>query len=142
MPRQENLDAIHRAALRFKARDLDGFLELYSNSVMHHGFSNRIRPGVPGLRDHYNYLLQAFPDMRIEVDDVIAEGEKVVRRFAFYGTHRGEYLGAPATGKVVHAPGIQVLWFERGKCVEIWQVTDSFSFLSQIGAVPKLREAR
>ena len=70
---------------------------MYSNSVIHHGFPSRIRPGVPGLRDHYN-LLKSFLDMRVEIEDIIAEREKVVHRFTFYPTHRGEFLGIPSTG--------------------------------------------
>jgi predicted ester cyclase len=76
VPPQENIDALHRAGLRFKVRDLDGYLALYSNSVIHHDFSSRIRPGVTGLRDHYTNLLKGFPDMRIDIEDIIAEGEK------------------------------------------------------------------
>jgi hypothetical protein len=51
MPKQENIDALQRAALRFKVEDLEGRLALCSNSVIQHGFSSRIRLGVPGLRD-------------------------------------------------------------------------------------------
>jgi steroid delta-isomerase-like uncharacterized protein len=142
MPRQENIDALQRASLRFKARDLEGHLELYSSSVIHHGFSSRIRPGIPGLRDHYTKLLKGFPDMRIDIDDIIADGEKVVHRFAFNGTHRGEFLGVPATGKSVSAAGVHIHLFQAGKCVEVWQVLDTFRFLSQIGAVPQLRKMR
>jgi hypothetical protein len=51
MPRPENIEALQQTALRFKTRDLEGHLKLYNNAVIHHGFSSRIRPGVPGLRD-------------------------------------------------------------------------------------------
>jgi predicted ester cyclase len=142
MPRQENIDVLQRASLRFKVRDLDGYLEMYSNSVIHHGFSSRIRPGVPGLRDHYTNLLKGFPDMRVEIDDILADGEELVHRFTFYGTHKGNFLGAASTGKMVSAAGIHIQLFEAGKCTEVWQVFDTFRFLSQIGAVPQLREMR
>jgi len=141
VPRQENIDTLQRAMLRFKVRDLDGHLEMYHSSVIHHGFSSRIRPGVPGLKDHYTGLLKGFPDMRVEINDIIAEGEKVVHRFTFYGTHRGEFLGVRATGKQVTAPGIQVHLFSNGKCIEVWSVLDTFRFLTEMGAVPQLREA-
>ncbi|HVO80592.1 MAG TPA: ester cyclase [Terriglobales bacterium] len=142
MPRQENIDLLQRASLRFKVRDLDGYLQMYSNSVIHHGFSSRIRPGVPGLRDHYTRLLNGFPDMRVEINDILADGEKLAHRFTFYGTHKGEFLGVPATGKLVTAAGIHIQLFEAGQCIEVWQVLDTFSFLSQMGAVPQLRERR
>jgi len=140
MPPQENLAAFQRASLRFKGRDLEGYLAMYSNSVIHHGFSSRIRPGVPGLREHYTNLLKGFPDMRIEIEDIISEGEKVVHRFTFCGTHRGEFLGVAPTGRLVTSAGIQINLFANGKCIEVWSVHDTFRFLTEIGAVPQLRD--
>jgi predicted ester cyclase len=140
MPPQENIAAMQRGWARLRVRDLDGYLALYSDSVIHHGYSSRIRPGVPGLKEHYNGLLKGFPDLRVEVNDIIAEGEKVAHRFTFYGTHRGEFLGVSATGKSVSADGIQINLFSGGKCIEVWSVHDSYRFLTQIGVVSQLRE--
>jgi predicted ester cyclase len=142
MPRLGNIEALEQAALRFKARDLEGHLKLYSNAVLHHGFSRRIRPGVAGLKDHYNGLLAGFPDMRIEIDDIIADGEKVVHRFMFFGTHKGEFLGIAATGKLVRAPGVQIHLFQSGHAIEVWQILDTFAFLSEIDAVSRLRDTK
>jgi len=142
MPPQENIDALQRSWIRLRLRDLEGYLALYSNSVIHHGYSSRIRPGVQGLREHYTALLKGLPDLRIEVEDVIAEGEKVAHRFTFFGTHRGEFLGVPATGKQISASGMQINLFSGGKCVEVWSVHDSYRFLAQIGAVSQLRDRR
>ncbi len=142
MSERENIDLLQRAALRFEVRDLEGHLELYSSSVIHHGFSSRIRPGIAGLRDHYTALLKGFPDMRIDIDDVIAQGEKIVHRFTFYGSHRGEYLGVAPTAKTVSASGVHINLFAGGKCIEVWAAFDTFRFLSEIGAVPQLRERK
>ena len=142
MPRLENIEALQQAALLFKTRDMEGHLKLYSNAVIDHGFSSRIRPGVAGLKDHYNALLKGFPDMRIEIDDIIAEGEKVVHRFMFFGTHKGEFLGVAPTGKLVRAAGVHIHLFQAGRAVEVWQILDTFAFLSEIGAVPRLRDAK
>ena len=142
MPREENIAALKQAAERFKARDLDGHLKLYSPSVAHHGFSSRIRPGVVGLRDHYDKLLKAFPDMRIDTDDILADGEKVLHRFLFSGTHKGEYLSFSPTGKHVHAAGVQIHLFQQGVAIEVWQVMDAFSFLKEIGGVTRLRDMK
>jgi steroid delta-isomerase-like uncharacterized protein len=142
MPPQENIDALQHGWIRLRLRDLEGYLALYSNSVIHHGYSSRIRPGVQGLREHYTALLKGLPDLRIEVEDVIAEGEKVAHRFTFFGTHRGEFLGVPATGKQISASGMQINLFSGGKCIEVWSVHDSYRFLAQIGAVSQLRDRR
>jgi predicted ester cyclase len=142
MPPQENVDALHRCWPRLVLRDLEGYLALYSNSVIHHGYSSRIRPGVAGLRDHYTYLLKGFPDLRVNIEDIIAQGEKVAHRFTFSGTHRGEFLDIAPTGNQISASGMQINLFSGGKCVEVWSVHDSYRFLTQIGAVPHLRDRR
>jgi len=115
---------------------------MYSDSVIHHGYSSRIRPGVKGLREHYIALLKGFPDLRVEIEDIIAEGEKVAHRFTFCGTHRGEFLGVAPTGRSVSAAGMQVNLFSDGKCIEVWSVHDTFRFLSEIGAVSQLRDRK
>jgi|HubBroStandDraft_6_1064221.scaffolds.fasta_scaffold477267_2 predicted ester cyclase len=142
MPPQENVDALHRCWPRLVLRDLEGYLALYSSSVIHHGYSSRVRPGVVGLRDHYAYLLKGFPDLQVKIDDIIAEGEKVAHRFTFSGTHRGEFLDIAPTGNQISASGMQINLFAGGKCVEVWSVHDSYRFLTQIGAVPHLRDRR
>lgn len=142
MSPRENVDALQRSWLRFKVKDLEGYLALYSNSVIHHGYSSRIRPGVAGLRQHFTALLKGFPDLRVDNDDIIAEGERVAHRFTFCGTHRGEFLGLAPTGKLVSAAGMQLNLFSGGKCVEVWSVHDSYSFLAQIGAVSHVRDSR
>jgi len=142
MPRQQNIAIFKQAAEKFNARDLEGHLKLYIPSVLHHGFSARIRPGLAGLRDHYEALLKGFPDTRIDTDDVLADDEKVLHRFRFSGTHRGEYLGFSPTGKSVRATGVQIHLFRGGQAVEVWQVMDAFSFLKEIGAVSRLRDLK
>jgi steroid delta-isomerase-like uncharacterized protein len=140
MPPQENVEALQQAVRRFRLKDLDGYLALYSDSVIHHGYSSRIRPGVRGLREHYAGLLKGFPDLQTEIEDIIAQGEKVAHRFTFHGTHRSEFLGIAATGKTVSASGMQINLFSAGKCIEVWSVHDSYRFLSQIGAVSHVRD--
>ncbi len=80
--------------------------------------------------------------MRIDIDDIMADGEKVIHRFTFHGTHRGEFLKVPATGKSERASGVHINLFKDAKCIEVWSIHDTFAFLSQIGAVPQLREMR
>jgi len=140
VPPQQNIDALQQAARRFHVKDIEGYLALYSSSVIHHGYSSRIRPGVAGLREHYTALLKAIPNLKIDIDDVIAQGEKVAHRFTFSGTHQGEFLGIPASGKRISVSGMQMNLFSAGKCIEVWSVHDSHRFLNQIGAVPQLRE--
>ncbi|HVX44687.1 MAG TPA: ester cyclase [Mycobacteriales bacterium] len=80
-------------------------------------------------------LIQAFPDIRVTVEDVIAEGQKVVARQTVTGTHRGEYRGHAPTGRSVRYNEIFILRFEDGRIAEIWGVVDVLTQLKQLGLV-------
>ncbi|MFZ0540342.1 MAG: ester cyclase [Candidatus Sulfotelmatobacter sp.] len=139
--REENIKAIQVAAERFNAKDIEGYLALYDRGVAHHGFGNT-RRGVGGLREHFQQVLLGFPDRRIDSQDIFCDVEKVAHRYTFYGTHKGEYMGYAATNNFVVSAGVLLHRFERGKCVEVWQLIDNARFLAAIGAIPKLGKSR
>ncbi|MGW5432361.1 ester cyclase [Streptomyces sp. NPDC004059] len=91
--------------------------------------------GAQALKQVWTVLLRAFPDVHVKVEDVIAEGDKVVARNTVTGTHRGEYRGMPPTGRSVTYGEIFVFRFEGGRIAEIWGVVDVFSQMRQLGAV-------
>ncbi len=91
---------------------------------------------LPSIRRFYEAFWAAFPDARLSIDDVVAEGDKLACRFSLRATHRGELMGIPASGKPVLLPGITILRFRDGKCVERWSQADFLGLLQQIGAVP------
>jgi len=138
VPAKENVELLKRSIAKFNAGDLEGYLEMFDKSLMFHGLSRRLRPGVGGLREYYTALRLAFPDMRLASEDMIAEGEKVAHRYTFYGTHKGTYMGVGPTMKLVVTPGIVINLFKNGKCVETWQATDALGFLTQLGVVQPL----
>lgn len=76
----------------------------------------------------------AFPDLRIDVDDIFAEGEQVVVRWTASGTHKGNHLGIPPTGKKARFTGIAIARVKDGKIVEGWNAFDQLGMLQQIGA--------
>jgi predicted ester cyclase len=78
----------------------------------------------------------AFPDFRVTIEDQIAEGDKVVTRVTFYGTHQGEFRGIAPTGKPVKYGGVAIDRIVDGKIVEMWHEADMFGLLQQIGAIP------
>lgn len=123
-----------QAVVRFNAKDLEGYLQMFHPSVLHHGFSRHIGPGVSGLRNFYRQMLEAFPDGRIDNEDIIAEGSKLAHRYTFYGTHRGEYLGFAPTMKMIMSSGQVIHHFDQGKSVEVWASGDVLGLLIQIGA--------
>src|SRR5262245_6127889 len=79
---------------------------------------------------------QGFPDFDIVVEDVVAEGDRVTKRFVFRGTHKGEFGGVPPTGKKVAMRGITLYRVVGGKVTEIYWNYDVFGLLQQLGAIP------
>jgi steroid delta-isomerase-like uncharacterized protein len=100
-------------------------------------------PGVPGPVDsegHKQLVMMfrnAFPDWHESVDDVIAEGDRVVIRVTGRGTHHGEFQGAPATGEQVSATGIGIGRIDGGRIAESWAAYDALGLMQQLGAVPR-----
>ena len=92
-----------------------------------------------GFRAYFHTVL---PDSHHTIEDLIAEGDKVVTCFRITGTHRGEFLGVPATGKPISVTGMWIHRLENGRIVEgrQWGEWDALGFLQQVGAVPKLTE--
>jgi predicted ester cyclase len=84
---------------------------------------------------------RGFPDVRSTIEDLIAEGEKVVARWRSRATHQGEYMGIAPSGKEVHFTGISVYRMEEGKIAESWSVEDQFGLMRQIGAIPEPRQS-
>jgi steroid delta-isomerase-like uncharacterized protein len=119
-------------------RQLDRAAELFAADYRHHD------PGLPpemqGSRDAYiNHLpmyTAAFPDMHVTVDDMVSDGDKVATRWTITGTHGGDLMGMPPTGKSVAASGITIQRIADGKIVEGWTIFDTLGLLQQIGAVP------
>jgi steroid delta-isomerase-like uncharacterized protein len=82
-------------------------------------------------------LRAMLPDLRLEIQDVIAAGDRVVTRYVGTATDRNGYLGLPATGKVTHTQGIQIFRFAGGKIVESWAARDDLGVLIQLGHLPR-----
>ena len=97
-------------------------------------------PGIPdgreGVKQMTAMLRSAFPDFHATIDDIIAEGDKVVIRQSWTGTHRGEFMGIPPTGKRVSFGVIDIIRVDGGKFVEHWGQMDNAGLMQQLGAVP------
>jgi steroid delta-isomerase-like uncharacterized protein len=91
------------------------------------------RPGREGIKAAFAEAREAFPDFQMTVEDMIAEGDKVACRLTVRMTHRGPFLGIPATGKNVSLPVIDVLRFVDGRLAERWGVVDNLALLTQLG---------
>ena len=93
--------------------------------------------GPEGFIQFFTMLRTAFPDLKIAVDHLVADDDNVAFAYTLTGTHSGDFLGVPATGKTISARGMQITRFENGKQVERWGSSDQLGILQQIGAAPK-----
>ncbi len=92
--------------------------------------------GADAVKEVFRILRQAFPDLHITLEDVIAEGDKVVCRDTVTGTHLGEYMGLPPSGKPVMYSEIFIFRLVNGRVAETWSVIDVLSQMRQLGAIP------
>jgi steroid delta-isomerase-like uncharacterized protein len=93
-------------------------------------------PGLSGLKEVLCGMRTAFPDMHWTVEEQIAEGDKVVTRFEWTGTHRAEFFGVPATGRSVKVWGVVIDQFEGGKIKGTRILMDALGLMVQLGAFP------
>jgi steroid delta-isomerase-like uncharacterized protein len=94
------------------------------------------RQGREGLKEVLGVMRAAFPDIHWEVEEMVAEGDAVVTRFTWTGTHRGAFFGFPATGKSVSVKGVVIDQLADGKMSKSRILMDTFGMMQQLGAVP------
>ena len=80
-------------------------------------------------------------DCYMTVDDMLAEADRVMVRWAFYGTQQGEFAGLPATHRQVSYGGVNIFRIADGKIVEIWDMLDGLSLWQQLGVLPEIKDA-
>jgi steroid delta-isomerase-like uncharacterized protein len=123
-------------------RNLDGLAEIIGPDAVDHDPQNPVQGSGPDVaRQAMQGYVDAFPDLRIEVDDQIAEGDRVTTRWTATGTHQGDLMGIPGSGKQSTVTGISIDRIENGKVVESWSNWDTLGMLQQIGAIPAAQPA-
>ena len=92
--------------------------------------------GSEGIKRYAAEVRDAFPDVRVTVEDQVAEGEEVATRYTLVGTHRGELMGIPPTGNPVEIVGVAIDRLANGKIVESWDNYDALGMMQQLGVIP------
>ena len=108
--------------------------EVIDDIYVNHGFPDA-KPGVEGLKEVIQKFTSSFPDMQITQEEVIAEGEIVATRGKWNGTHTGDFMGMPPTGKQVEVTYADFWKFKNGKAVENWVQMDIVGLMHQLGAM-------
>jgi len=134
---EENKAVIRRAYDElWNERNVSVVDELVAEDFLNHAAPPGRQRGRQGLKDVVRMFESAFPDFRYGVEDVISEGEKVVVRDVFTGTHRGDFMGIPATGNRVTMEAIHIYRFDEGRLAEHWVARDDLGMMRQLGVVP------
>jgi steroid delta-isomerase-like uncharacterized protein len=120
------------------AGDIDGFGDLVADDFIEHEDMPGLERSKEGVKQLFRMYRTGFPDLRMEAEDILVSGDKVVARVRGTGTHEGEFMGMPATGKSVDVQLIDIIRFgDDGLAHEHWGVFDALKMMQQLGAIPE-----
>ena len=138
MSLQENKDIVQRVVDLVNEGKLEQAKDLFTSDFSNHD------PGAPAVRDR-EALIQlfavrraAFPDARVTIEDLVAEGDRVAKRWTYRGTHTGEFMGIAGTGKEFSITAMTLYRISSGKVAELWWNYDSLGMMQQLGVIPPL----
>jgi steroid delta-isomerase-like uncharacterized protein len=118
----------------FSQGNIDLIDELMADDFVEH---EELPPGIPPGKGAVHALVtmlrEAFPDFRATAEEMLEDGDKVVTRARFSGTHQGEFMGIPATGNAVDISVIDIVEFRDGKAVAHWGIMDQAAMMQQLG---------
>jgi steroid delta-isomerase-like uncharacterized protein len=135
---QDELKRVYRRFLdeAFNRGDLDALDDILDPAYVDHNAPPGTPPGIEPIKGMIAGFRSAFPDVNMRIEDQIAEGDRVATRYTFTGTHMGNLMGIPPSGKSVSMTGITIARIADGKMVEGWVVYELLSLMQQIGVVP------
>ena len=116
--------------------NIDAAGDYIAEDVVDHSALPGNPPGLDGPKAIFRMIRAGFPDHDAVIHDLVAEGDKVVTRKSFTGTHEGEFLGVPPTGRRVTIDVIDIVRVEDGRIVEHWNTVDLLGALQQMGVAP------
>ena len=135
MAETKNKELICRSVEEFyNTGDMGAIDRLFAPDYVHH------QP--PTIQDMQQFrqactgIFAAFPDLKITIYDLFESGDVVTKRWTATGTHKGEFMGVPASGKAIDADGISIYRIVGDKIAECWEVMDALTLMQQIGAIP------
>lgn len=119
------------------SRNWDLVDELVANDYVFHGSAGKEVRGREGLKQFLQMFVSAFPDLHFDVQDIFTEGDKAVSRLLGRGTHKGELMGIPPTGKKITTSVICIHRFVGSMIAEDWELIDLFGLMLQLGVIPQ-----
>jgi predicted ester cyclase len=135
MSTEQNRALVREMFAALDARDLSGVIAHCAPGCRFHGWTPETLD-CDGYRSTMSSLLEAFPDSRFSVDDLLADGDRVAVRHTLRGHHRAGYQGIPPTGKPIDVGAIVIVRFADGKAAEMWLNANFLGMLQQLGVAP------
>ena len=130
-----NKKLARRYAEIINTRDLRLADEICSPKFIDHtapaGFDN----GLEGAKAFLQQVIDGFPDVRLKVDELVAEGDRVVISWTATGTHKGAFMGVPASQKKTKTQGMELIRIRKGRVTDSWHVEDMLGLFQQVGAI-------
>lgn len=132
---EQNKSLIRSYVETWNRGDLQKLSEYWSPNMVHH--TRTKSHGLDEVKNIVGSFMNAFPDLRWKIDDIVAEGDRVVTRMTAQATNTGSYMGLPATGKKITCAVMGIARVDDGKIAEHWGVTDELAMMAQLGLLPE-----
>ena len=133
---EDGKNLLRRFYAEISSGNVDVTDELIADDFVEHEEFPGIEPSKEGVRQMFTLFRSAFPDLRMEPQEMVGEGDMLSCRATFAGTHQGEFMGIPPSGRRIEVDAIDILRIRDGKFVEHWGVMDAMTMMQQIGAIP------
>ena len=128
-----NKDLLRRLLELYNAGDLDGLDDLFSDDYVHH--NNALALSLAQFKGGAIWLRAGMPDFHLDVEDMVAEGDRVAIRFVGHGTHAGSMYGEAPTGRSIAMHGQAIYRIQDGRVAEDWEAADEHDLMKQLGAI-------
>ena len=138
MSNEENKAIVRRYQEILNANDLDALDQVVAADISTPDIMPGMPSGIEGARQAHKIGIAGMPDWHVTIEDLIAEGDMVAARITMTGTHIGDFVGIPPTGRRIKISGMYIARIANGKIVEHRGVEDAVGLLQQLGAMPPL----
>lgn len=136
MSKEQNIKAQTRMGEAVNTGNLEILKEVIAPNVVDHDPAPDQGKGPEGFIRFFTGFRQAFPDLEVKVEHLVVDEDNVAFAYTIEGTHKGDLMGIPPTGRRIKARGMQIGRFENGKLVERWGSSDQLGILQQLGLAP------
>ena len=143
MSTEENKAIIRRMTEEFYNQgNIESADQFFADTYVHHDPASPQVRDRDGLKETVRAFCAGCPDLHITIDDLVAEGDMVAKRWTYHATHTNDLGGMPPTGKRITMSGLELFRLANGKITECWLGYDNLSMMQQLGVIPTPEHAQ